>query len=410
MTYLFVDAKMYTKHIKFWSFFFVLLLTGSLNSTKVGAKITEIEQDFIDDGIIHHRFVKQLDRGPVVVNVLEIDTSNGYVIKPALANPSNLWSKAILSTISQREHALAAVNATYFAKNGMPIGCLAINGEWITAPNLPRASAGIDSQGKVHFDKLLLRGEIKVLLRSEGYSELPYEITNINQPTNLDSKGISFFNHWWQQSVSCGNGRTCLFVTHNGEIKKKVYAYEEELGMFPNDSDYVLSTGDSEKFQSLSEGGRISIEWRSSPDWSNMINIIGGGPHLLKEGRIVLDQESEKFTDSSGIGGTAPRTALGITSPNRLILLTADGRSENSVGVSLYELARLLKSIGVIEAINLDGGGSTTMVINGKIVNQPSDKGGPRQVSTGLFVIKQNTNNQKTNAQNKMLTRGGPSI
>jgi len=71
-----------------------------------------------------------------------------------------------------------------------------------------------------------------------------------------------------------------------------------------------------------------------------------------------------------------------------LYLLTVDGRSQKSVGMTLVELADLMKRVGAWQAMNFDGGGSTTMVINGTLVNVPSDSAGERAVGNALMVVR----------------------
>ena len=76
------------------------------------------------------------------------------------------------------------------------------------------------------------------------------------------------------------------------------------------------------------------------------------------------------------IAGKNPRTAVGFTEDGRFIMITVDGREEDSTGMTLYELAALMKELGCYNAMNLDGGGSSQMYINGKVVNNPSNNGG----------------------------------
>jgi len=70
-----------------------------------------------------------------------------------------------------------------------------------------------------------------------------------------------------------------------------------------------------------------------------------------------------------------------------LLLFTVDGRSENSGGMTLIELANVMRELGAWQALNFDGGGSTTMVVDGKVVNRPSDKEGEREVGNALMVV-----------------------
>ena len=91
------------------------------------------------------------------------------------------------------------------------------------------------------------------------------------------------------------------------------------------------------------------------------------------------------------IGGRNPRTAIGYTKDNDLILITADGREGSSIGLTLTELANLLKGLGCVNAINLDGGGSTVMYVKGQIVNRPHQPGGIA-LSNALVISKKSAN------------------
>lgn len=116
-------------------------------------------------------------------------------------------------------------------------------------------------------------------------------------------------------------------------------------------------------------------------------DIVGGGPQLIKNGKIEITFAQEKWGESFSTT-RHPRTAIGKTKDGKILLLVVDGRQPNySVGVSLTELANFLLEFGAMEAINLDGGGSSTMVVENKIVNKPSDQTGERPVSDALLVF-----------------------
>ncbi|NLH76279.1 MAG: phosphodiester glycosidase family protein, partial [Acidobacteria bacterium] len=83
------------------------------------------------------------------------------------------------------------------------------------------------------------------------------------------------------------------------------------------------------------------------------------------------------------------RTAVGVRADGRLLLVTVDGRQpEHSVGMSIAELAALIGELGAVEALNMDGGGSTTMVVGGRVVNGPSDLTGERPVGDALLLVR----------------------
>jgi exopolysaccharide biosynthesis protein len=119
---------------------------------------------------------------------------------------------------------------------------------------------------------------------------------------------------------------------------------------------------------------------------------LSGGPRLLTAGRTTIRAVQEGFgapgVMSSFVRGRNPRTLAGVTATGRVLLVTVDGRRPgHSVGVTLPEAAGLMRSLGARDALNFDGGGSTTMVVRGRVVNRPSDPGGERPVSSGLLVL-----------------------
>ncbi len=114
---------------------------------------------------------------------------------------------------------------------------------------------------------------------------------------------------------------------------------------------------------------------------------VGGGPVLLQNGKVSISNNEELRFAGKAINDLHPRTAMGYTADNKLVVFVCEGRSENAAGLSLIQLADVLKEIGCVEALNLDGGGSTCMLINGKETNTPSSKGEQRQIPS-VFLIK----------------------
>lgn len=121
----------------------------------------------------------------------------------------------------------------------------------------------------------------------------------------------------------------------------------------------------------------------------NAKTAIGGGPVLIKNGASVNSYEAELFDASSGVGPAInnPRTAIGITKGGKLVFFVCEGRnmSPNVPGFTLEEVAKIMKSLGCVEALNLDGGGSSCMLINGIETIKPSD-GSQRKVVTGVGI------------------------
>jgi hypothetical protein len=110
---------------------------------------------------------------------------------------------------------------------------------------------------------------------------------------------------------------------------------------------------------------------------------IGGGPCLISAGKIYITDQEELL---SAIANTNPRTAIGYTTDRQVIMLVIDGRQAQSQGVTFEQLAGIFMDFKVVEAVNLDGGGSSTLVVKGRVINNPSDKTGQRKVGSILYV------------------------
>lgn len=121
--------------------------------------------------------------------------------------------------------------------------------------------------------------------------------------------------------------------------------------------------------------------------WWKMRTAIGGGPVLLKDGLVNITNEEEQMF-VKGENDRHPRTAMGYTRKRQLIILAIQGRFPGiAEGATLAEEAKILADLGCVEALNLDGGGSSCVLVNGKETIQPSDKGGQRPVP-GVFIIR----------------------
>ncbi len=115
-----------------------------------------------------------------------------------------------------------------------------------------------------------------------------------------------------------------------------------------------------------------------------VVNLLAFGPSLVENGEIVVDTNSEVGQSMA----SNPRTAIGIIDENHYIIVVSDGRTSKSQGLSLYELAEVMKSYGVKTAYNLDGGGSSTLYFNGQVINKPTTNGNisERAVSDIVYI------------------------
>ena len=158
------------------------------------------------------------------------------------------------------------------------------------------------------------------------------------------------------------------------------FAYASQLAPDKPIRDSVMRPS----FTDLQTGYRLHYEkWK-------MKTAIGGGPVLVQEGRVKITNNEELKFAGKAIGDKHPRTCIGYTTDGYLIIMAIQGRFPGiAEGATLEQGARLLVGLGCVEALNLDGGGSSCLLINGKETIQPSDKGGQRPVPA-VFLISGN--------------------
>ncbi len=130
-----------------------------------------------------------------------------------------------------------------------------------------------------------------------------------------------------------------------------------------------------------------SLVFSTASHW-DMIAGVHGGPVLIHDGKINISVEEEAFFNTP-IAGVQPRTAIGYTENNQLIMMVVDGRQQESRGVYLEELAILMKQFDCVEGLNLDGGGSSAMVADTRLLNRPSGRTSQREVMSAIGIFYQ---------------------
>lgn len=143
----------------------------------------------------------------------------------------------------------------------------------------------------------------------------------------------------------------------------------------------------------LSEGDTVRVVLRArtpTASYGSLSLLVGGWPRILRAGENIAGRSA---SDEATLSGNAevrhPRSAIGFSrDSSTLVMASVDGRQAASVGVTIVELAELMKEFGAWDALNFDGGGSTTMIVQGRIVNAPSDPLGEREIASGLLLVR----------------------
>ena len=148
----------------------------------------------------------------------------------------------------------------------------------------------------------------------------------------------------------------------------------------------VVAARDSNSFYHPFENKRLRKKY-GVKKWK-METAVGGGPVLLQDGEVKITNEEERKFYGKAVDDKHPRTSMGYTGDNKLIILMIEGRNPGiAEGASLPQLAKIYKDLGAKEALNLDGGGSSCMLVNGKETIRPSDK--KQRPVPAVFIIKE---------------------
>ena len=328
----------------------------------------------VDTGIKHIKLTKYYDGRPVRINIVEIDNklAKNYELRPALSSTSDkLHNKRTITTIAKNTNAIAAVNGTFFKpQTGVPLGTLMIDKKIYTGPVYNRVAMGI-------FDDKYetARIEFNSTLITKGHT---LKIDNINQPRMLSSYALVYTRDWGEKAPASPKYGYQIAVKDN-----KIIDSSSNPLVIP-EGGYVIVAPLRALEPFINSKHKITLDIRTIPEWKNVKHIISGGPYLVKDSNIYVDTSAEKL---NAIGGKNPRTAIGYTKDNTLIMVAVDGREHQSVGMTLGQLAGFMKAIGCTNAINLDGGGSTVMYVNGQVVNSPAFKGGIA-ISNALVIAR----------------------
>ena len=324
-------------------------------------------------GLIYREYIKGRSEGPVKAHLLEVDLKKGYSLKPVLSNDS-IAGLETLSEMAARSEALAMINGPYYMRNGEILGVMKIDRDLVSTSDTPRTTFGLLPDGRMIFDVPTFSGHVEL----PDKSRLP--IDGVNRSRG-ESELIVYNRHYAYWTLTSGGGRE--YIVRNNRI----IDVRGDNSVIPEDAVVVSVNGRPAWLMSeLKVGDPLVVVKTLGPIWDKVTQAVGAGPCLIKNGEIYLTTLGEEF-GSDVAGGRAPRTAIGLTREGKALLVVVDGRRRTSVGLSLLELAQFLLEQGAVEAMNLDGGGSSQMIIGKQIVNTPSD-GRERRLGAGIAVVK----------------------
>jgi hypothetical protein len=321
------------------------------------------------------------------------------VLTPVLGG-NNGFGRQPLSQIANlvqqsRGYVTAGINGDYFSMtfspySGDPLGLHIQNGELVSLPWVNRSALVGLIDGRI----LIARFRFSASLRLPDGSKMPLD--GLNQPPPRE--GFCLFTPSFGKTTQTPAGTTEIIASANLPLRPNVpltltvrQVSESGNSPIPQDGVVLVATGKAASVaKSLKPDDRLEILVTLTPldanfDPQTISWAISGGPRILRDGRISVECEEEGFPLSFR-QTKHPRTAVGLKD-DALLWVIVDGRQPGySEGMTLDELAEFLLNAGCKDALNLDGGGSSTLFVRGRVMNQPSD-GRERPIANALLLL-----------------------
>ena len=354
-------------------------------------------------GVTHKRFV--VNSGPWRINVLEVDLDEpGVIVRGVRANDSSMSREKVSSMVARYKgpgRAIAGINADFFnVRTGESENNVVIEGQiskGITITDSPHETFdNVHYQFGVDYGNRPLMERFTVAASLHAPGRRPIKLEGINAWPDSNSM-ILYTRDYGSTTPPDTMGRHATLVPlrlesqRNGAMVFSVAGNAAEGGSLPLDGGGVLAASGSmrEELRSIARrGGNVRVVSRIVPARSKPRTVVGGWPAVVMNGRSIAQYAGILEGTFPRFEGRNPRSAVGFSKDSStLYLVTVDGRRSTDAGMTLVELAKTMLKLGVYNGMNFDGGGSTVMVIDGKIVNRPSDASGERAVGSGLLVI-----------------------
>jgi len=350
------------------------------------------QAEIISEGVTLIDYSLALKGNPVRLTVLQIDLRNPYVkIEGLIGSDGTLENTQQVSKMAERSGAVAAINGGFFIiAQGKPLGMIVRDGELVSSPimrsDMPVFALDMDKRPLMDFFKF--SGEVKAangaVFSLFGVNKLSYNLENGGLS---DTDQLTLYNRNWGQFSRGGSDElpgAVETVVENNVVTKQVVA-GAPLPIPANG--YILwGHGKAADFMSknMPVGSRVKVSYQTTPAFEKIKLSTGSNSFLVQQGKVAVFQEELKGSNS--------RTAVASSDNGKLLYLVAVEKSSRSTGLEQKELAELLVAMGVETALNLDGGGSTTMVAKHlgdtrlSTVIQPKE-GWQRPVTDGLGIF-----------------------
>ncbi len=330
-------------------------------------------QQYITVG--QHRF-------PVYMFIAQPNPST-LALRPIQANPNTAIGIEPIVTQAQRQQVTGAVNAGFFNRNNqLPLGAVRTAGQWVSGPILGRGAMAWNDRGDLVMDRFSLDESVTL---GAGQS---FPLLAVN--SGYVQAGIARYTDGWGDRYTPIVDNEIVVTVRDNQVADRQTMGKAGTGSvsIPADGEgYLLTLRSNQSAgNSFSPGTPVLLTSQSQPPiFEQYPNVIGGGPLLIRDRNIVLNPQLEGFS-TNFIEGAAPRTAVGKTSDGTWIIATMHDRVGGR-GPTLQETAQIMQQLGAIDALNLDGGSSSSLYLGGALLNRQPRTAARVNNGIGLFVL-----------------------
>lgn len=306
-------------------------------------------------GLVLDKRVVKVGVKPLLIYRVGTDPRSHQLNLRPLAPNSGQQGLRFLTQFAQPAGALFAVNGGFFNRvRQLPLGAVKRDGTWLSGPILNRGAIGWSGSERLRFGRLQLRQELVV----DGGRR--WGLGHLN--SGYVQRGLSRYDRAWGRTYRALSGQEKAITVIDGQVRSVHDQASLSRGVpIPIKGDLVVARAGAPL--PAQPGQRVRIQTSSSDPLGNEDQVIGGGPLLLRNGSVVLNGRSEGFS-AGFLSLSAPRTVV-AQDQKRMWLMTLEGTSSDP---TLLETSLALRQLGITDALNLDGGSSTSFVVANRLV------------------------------------------
>lgn len=337
----------------------------AVETASVMAKPSLQESNPVTSGAVMKKYHWDTSDGPAKIYVLEIDLANPYVHLDVIPGAGKLTQRLNVTAMARNTGAVAAINGDFYNTRAefSPIGPMVSGGNWVTSPSKLEGiyALGITKDRQAYIEPFAFSGKVT----APGGSE--YELAGLNKTFYWEEpygdhshvNKLHLYNDMWGGTTRGEDSYTIPteMLVENGRVVR-IVAGEYIESPVPEGMQILRGHGAAARFltENFAPGDPVMISYSFQPD-RNWSMVLGGHALLVDQGAAV-----EYTKDISALGGVRARTAAGISRDGKKVwLVGVEGRTANSKGLTLKNLSRFFVELDAFRAVNLDGGGSTTM-------------------------------------------------